>query len=220
VSAPRGNRPAIRFVPLSTDPARIRFFGTFFPNLLLLLRSPPGFAAHLVRLRTTPREATDAYAASVADDCARSGNTLIFIHRWRTPSFDPGAFARASEFLARLRRMLERSGHAAEPIDALSPEVNLPRLAAAAGLGNLSPFGLLVHPRFGPRVIINALRTDWPWVPLGRGDGHGAGCTDCMRCLEQCPQDPRRTGAVELARCQRCTLCISACPVGQIGLPR
>jgi len=100
------------------------------------------------------------------------------------------------------------------PLDALSPDVNLPRLAADAGLGNLSPFGLLVHPRFGPRLIINAMRTDWPWTPAARGDLPLSGCTDCMKCIESCPQDPVRTGTVELARCQRCTLCISVCPVG------
>ena len=207
-------RPDIRFVPMSTDPDRIRFFGTFFPNLLLLLSSPPAFVAHRVRLHTTPRTGPEALAASRADDAARLGDTLVFLHRWHTSSFDPRAFTRAAEFLAQLTRMIRRTGHRATPLDALSPDVNLPRLAADAGLGNLSPFGLLVHPRFGPRLIINAMRTDWPWTPAARRDLPLSGCTDCMKCIESCPQDPVRTGTVELARCQRCTLCISVCPVG------
>jgi epoxyqueuosine reductase len=213
----RSTRPDITFVPLSTDPERIRFFGTFFPNLLLLMSSPPAFVAHKVRLRTTPRATAEGFATARADDCARAGDTLVFLHKWRTDRFDPGAFARASEFLARLTRLLRRAGHSADPMDALSPDVNLPRLAVDAGLGNLSPFGLLVHPRFGPRLIINAVRTDWSWIP-SRGDGYtGTGCTDCMKCIDVCPQAPRRTGIVELAKCQRCTLCITVCPVGREG---
>ena len=209
-------RPDITFVPLSTDPERIRFFGTFFPNLLLLLSSPPAFVAHKVRLRTTPHESPDRFVTLRADDCSRVGDTLVFLHKWRTDRFDPGAFARASEFLARLTRLLRRAGRTAAPLDALSPDVNLPKLAVEAGLGNLSPFGLLVHPRFGPRLIINAVRTDWPWNP-SRDSLAGTGCTDCMKCIDTCPQDPRRTGIVELAKCQRCTLCITVCPVGRKG---
>ena len=208
-------RPEITFVPMSTDPERIRFFGTFFPNLLLLLSSPPAFVAHKVRLHTTPRESPDRFVSLRADGCARVGETLVFLHKWRTQRFDPGAFARASEFLARLTSLLHRAGRTAVPLDALSPDVNLPKLAAEAGLGNLSPFGLLVHPRFGPRLIINAVRTDWTWNPARGNSNAVTGCTDCMKCIDACPQAPLRTGIVKLAECQRCTLCITVCPAGQ-----
>jgi epoxyqueuosine reductase len=77
-------------------------------------------------------------------------------------AFDPVAFARARVFLTRVTRMVLREGYRAEALDPLSPSINMPALAASAGLGNLSPFGLLVHPRFGPRLIISALKTDHP----------------------------------------------------------
>ena len=37
-----------RFIPVSTDPAKIRFFGTLMPALLLLKASPFRFVAYQV----------------------------------------------------------------------------------------------------------------------------------------------------------------------------
>jgi epoxyqueuosine reductase QueG len=108
-------------------------------------------------------------------------------------------------------RLVQREGFPVEPLDPLSPRVNLPKLAASAGLGTLSPFGLLVHPAFGPRLILSGLRTSFPldlsprWV---RG-----GCTDCLSCLEICPQGPIETGVVRLGQCQSCAKCLAVCPV-------
>ncbi|NIV28647.1 MAG: hypothetical protein GWN58_03750, partial [Anaerolineae bacterium] len=51
--------------------------------------------------------------------------------------FDPLAFARAKTFLAQITRLVRRAGSEAEPLDPLSPNINLPKLAAQAGLGNL-----------------------------------------------------------------------------------
>jgi ferredoxin len=205
-------RPEIRFVPLSTDPDKIRFFGTLMPALLLLKDSPRAFVRHQFARRATPRAGLADFITAGADDAARLGDRLVFLHRWHTDSFDPRAFARARTFLARLTRLLRRQGFAAEPLDPLSPEVNLPRLAAEAGLGDLSPFGLLVHPAFGPRLILTALRTDHPFSPTARHQGRG--CTDCLACLERCPQAPQVQGVVELGACQSCALCLAVCPVG------
>lgn len=66
----------------------------------------------------------------------------------------------------------------------------------------ISPFGLLVHPLFGPRLILTGLRTDYPLVLRSRWGGPG--CTDCMTCVKVCPQEPVQTGIVELGQCQSC----------------
>jgi len=107
-------RPEIQFIPLSTDDGKIRFFGTLMPALLLLKESPRAFLAFQIRRHLTPRrEVTDFIAREGADDAARLGDTLIFVHRWRTLSFDPLAFARARTFLAQLTRLVRREGYRA-----------------------------------------------------------------------------------------------------------
>ena len=206
------SRPEIQFLPVSTDPGKIRFFGTLMPALLLLKAAPRHFVRHQVASRTTPRGDVPAFIASAADDAARVGDTLVFVHCWQTSGFDPLAFARAKTFLSRVARLVRREGYAAHPLDPLSPDVNLPSLAARAGLGSLSPFGLLVHPAFGPRLIITALQTDYVMELSSRF--RGPACTDCLSCLEVCPQAPVETAVIELGRCQSCAQCLAVCPVG------
>jgi len=207
------HRPPLRFIPLSTDMEKIRFFGTLMPGLLLLKRSPGQFVRHLVRRRLTPHQDVEAFVRREADDFAQLADLWLFVHRWRTPGFDPLAFARAHTFLAQLTRLLRRSGYRAEPLDPLSPTVNLPRLAIQAGLGNASPYGLLTHPLFGPRVILSGMRTDHPLRLEPRWGG--GGCTDCDACLTLCPQKPLESGVIHLGQCQTCALCFAVCPTGK-----
>lgn len=206
-----GTRPQIEFVPLSTDEGKIRFFGTLMPALLLLKASPVHFVQAQAARAMTPRVSVADLIASMADDAAQINHDILFVHRWQSDTFDPFAFARAKVFLAQVTRLVQRERFRAEPLDPLSPRVNLPKLAASAGLGTLSPFGLLVHPVYGPRLILSGLRTDYP---LGlspvRDEG---GCTDCLSCLEVCPQRPLETGLVRLGQCQSCAKCLAVCPV-------
>jgi ferredoxin len=206
-------RPEIIFVPMSTDANKIRFFGTLMPALLLLKASPTRFVESQVTKRLTPRNELEAFVASGADDVAQFDGVTIFVHRWASDGFDPLAFARAKTFLAQVTRLVRREGLKAEPLDPLSPSVNLPRLAARAGLGNLSPYGLLVHPLFGPRLILTGLRTDQPLRVSSQREGPG--CTDCMTCVTVCPQEPLVTGTIKLAECQSCVECLLVCPVGR-----
>ncbi len=206
-------RPDIRFIPVSTDEAKIRFFGTLMPALLLLKQAPLRFVQFQIATRWTPRRDIAAFIASEADDAARIGDTLIFVHRWHAVAFDPLTFARAKTFLARVTRMARRAGYTAEPIDPLAPQINLPKLAAQTGLGNLSPYGLLVHPIFGPRLILTGLKTNWSWPLDARW--HEPGCNDCLACVKLCPQKPGVNGIVDLRQCQRCALCLVVCPTGK-----
>jgi hypothetical protein len=210
-------RPEIQFVPLSTDARTIRFFGTLMPAVLLLRASPLRFVEASVAACRRPRTSAAEFVASGSDDAARLDDALVFIHRWQSDSFDPLAFAQARAFLAQLTRLLKWEGYAADPLDPLSPEINLPRLAAGAGLGSLSPYGLLVHPSFGPRLIITAVRTDCPLRAAARWQG--SGCTDCLACLQACPQRPYETGVIALGRCQSCAVCLTVCPVGTARAP-
>jgi epoxyqueuosine reductase len=206
-------RPEILFVPISTDANKIRFFGTLMPALLLLKASPARFAQAQAARQLTPRMSVEDLVASDADDVAQVEGMSIFCHRWASDSFDPLAFARAKTFLARVTRLARREGYGAEPLDPLSPSVNLPKLAARAGLGTLSPYGLLVHPAFGPRLILTGLRTDYPLRISSQPVG--AGCTDCMACVRVCPQEPLATGVIRLGECQSCASCLAVCPVGK-----
>ena len=206
-------RPEIAFVPISTDANKIRFFGTLMPALLLLKASPARFAQTQVAKRLTPKSDLEAFVASGADDVAQVDGVMISVHRWASDDFDPLAFARAKTFLAQVTSLVRREGFEAEPLNPLSPSVNLPRLAARAGLGNLSPYGLLVHPLFGPRLILTGLRTDHPLRVSSRREGPG--CTDCMTCVTVCPQEPLVTGTIKLGECQSCAECLAVCPVGR-----
>jgi len=205
----------IQFVPVSTDGDKIRFFGTLIPAILLLRASPLRFLRFQLAGLHTPRVGMKEFIATGADDVGRAGDVWVFVHRWRSMEFDPFAFARAKLFLKRMTRLVRRAGYDAVPLDPLSPDVNLPRLGAEAGLGNLSPYGLLVHPDFGPRLILTGLRTEYnPEFDLKRRRG---GCTDCLLCVQECPQKPEKGGVIELGKCQSCTKCLAVCPIGLGG---
>lgn len=206
-------RLEIRFIPMSTDADKIRFFGTLMPALLLLKQSPARFLQFQIEKQMTPTRDMVSFIASDADDAARVDDTIIFVHRWSSMDFDPFTFARAKTFLARITRMVQRAGFFAEPIDPLSPQLNLPKLAAQVGLGNLSPYGLLVHPIFGPRLILTGLKTNMPLATSSRWAEPG--CNDCMACVKLCPQKPLTNGVIDLKSCQTCARCLTVCPTGK-----
>lgn len=206
-------RPPISFIPMSTDAKKIRFFGTLMPALLLLRASPLRFLQYQIAKFLTPQGDLASLIKHRADDAARIGDTLIFVHRWQSLTFDPFTFARAKVFLAQAGRLVRRAGYAATLLDPLSPDVNLPKLAASAGLGNLSPYGLLVHPIFGPRVILTGLQTAYPLVV--RPHWGGDGCNDCLACVTLCPQKPFESGVIHLRDCQGCAKCLVVCPTGK-----
>ncbi|MBK5969312.1 hypothetical protein CCR91_11140 [Thiorhodovibrio winogradskyi] len=182
------------------------------PAILLLKASPWRFVADQIASRRTPSLSVTDFIASGCDDAGQVEDLWVFAHRWASVQFDPLAFARAKVFLNQLTRLVARAGYQAEPLNALSPDINLPSLAMQAGLGDSSPYGLLVHPAFGPRLILTALRTDYPLSLRPRWSGRG--CTDCALCVRDCPQDPTTQGVIDLGQCQRCTRCLTVCPVG------
>jgi len=132
---PTSRRP-IETIPMSTDAGKIEFFGTLMPALMLLKASPLRFLGYQVDGFFTPRLSVVDYIASACDDAARVEDTLVFVHRWGSATFDPFTFARAKTFLRKLASLLHQAGYRAEPVTPLSPALNLPKLAVSAGLGS------------------------------------------------------------------------------------
>ncbi|HVP21705.1 MAG TPA: hypothetical protein VMS73_07570 [Anaerolineaceae bacterium] len=203
----------IDFIPISTDPAKIKFFGTLMPSLLLLKASPLRFAQYQIVKYYTPSVDLQDFIQRDADDAGRFEDVLVFVHRWDSITFDPFTFARAKTFLRRATNLIRRSGYTAEPFSPLSPDINLPKLAEKAGLGNLSPYGLLVHPEYGPRIILTGIKTNDPLQITPRFAQPG--CDDCMACVRLCPQKPAQSGVINLRQCQSCAKCLEVCPTGK-----
>ncbi len=63
-------------------------------------------------------------------------------------------------------------------------------MAIDAGLGQLGRMGLLVTPKYGPRVRIAKVITDMPLVPNSTIDfGVEEFCEACMLCADDCPSE-------------------------------
>ncbi len=79
-------------------------------------------------------------------------------------------------------------------------EVSLRHAAVAAGLGTFGRHNLVVHPRFGTRVIFTALLTKLdlaPDLPLKNNP-----CTDCGLCVSSCPAGALdEAGKTDLRKC-------------------
>ena len=205
--------PNIRCIPATPNKTLLRIFGTLMPSLLLLKQAPDQFWSLRRAMSQTPDDEIAEFLQANTDDVGQAGDTLVFVHRWPSTEFDPVVFAKAKVFLAQITRLVQQAGYAATAFDPLSPGINLPQLAVSAGLGDFSPYGLLVHPKFGPRVILTALKTDYP-LSVKPQWPEQQGCTDCLVCARKCPQEPLTTGFVKMSHCKSCTRCLSVCPVG------
>lgn len=72
--------------------------------------------------------------------------------------------------------------------------LNIP-IAIDAGLGELGRNGLLITPRFGPRVRIAKVLTDLPLIPDKPAEfGAAEFCDICGICAEQCPSKAIQRG--------------------------
>ena len=141
----------------------------------------------------------------------------------------------ASALLARFIRNL---GYDAIDCNIDDVVITVP-LAMQAGLGQLGRNGLLIAPRYGPRVRLSAVLTDLPLVANTPVDfGVTEFCTACKKCAQMCPSGsiPRsertttpnnisnasgqlkwpQNGETCLKRAARdrypCSTCISVCP--------
>lgn len=94
----------------------------------------------------------------------------------------------------------------AYPMDFRTPEkigkgaLSLRHAAVAAGLGTFGRHNLVVHPRFGTRVLFTALLTELELggaTPLTENP-----CTGCNQCVRACPAHALEVeGRTEIERC-------------------
>jgi ferredoxin len=123
------------------------------------------------------------------------------------------------------------SAHAGHPLMGLAL---YPPLAQQAGLGWRGLHGLLITPRFGPRVRLAAVFTSIENLPLGHEERNEhqwieAYCDLCKLCVRECPPQAildqpmaRANGLVTCAVTEKCfpyfadnfgcSICIRVCP--------
>ena len=138
----------------------------------------------------------------------------------------------ASNKIANWLRERGFASHAGHPLNGMAL---YPPLAEKAGLGGRGISGLLLTPRFGPRVRLAAVFTEIENFPVYAGEGHDwvmDYCEMCHRCVKDCPpqafyDEPIRheNGLVTVldnnkcfpffAQNHGCSICIKVCPFHQ-----
>ncbi len=108
----------------------------------------------------------------------------------------------------------------------------LPPLAWKAGLGELGRLGILITGKYGPRVRLGLITTDFPLIPdVPKSLGIQEFCRKCQKCARNCPAQAIPYGdkseengvlkwVLNREECYRfwrkagtdCAVCISVCP--------
>jgi epoxyqueuosine reductase len=127
---------------------------------------------------------------------------------------------------------LRERGYSAQAGHPLMGLALYPPLAQQAGLGWRGLHGLLITPRFGPRVRLAAVFTSIENLPLGHENEHQwieAYCDRCKLCVRECPPQAildqplaHANGLVTCAVTEKCfpyfvdnygcSICIRVCP--------
>jgi epoxyqueuosine reductase QueG len=115
---------------------------------------------------------------------------------WRSQNL---LYRRLDAISLRLCAALEESGAQAIPVFGCMPQgvnergnvagyVNQIRMAAGVGLGVIGKNGLLLHGRYGARLMLGGLFTTASLPDARPPDGAGPGCPDgCRICSDACP---------------------------------
>jgi len=105
----------------------------------------------------------------------------------------------------------------------LMPRLQFKPIALLAGLGWIGKNNLLIHPEFGPRVVLGVVITD-ARLEEARRPVITDGCGDCDLCLHVCPVGALGPGGFDRFRCYHrnkwlkkpCGFpCMRVCPVGK-----
>lgn len=154
---------------------------------------------------------------------APSRDTAVMVHE---------TYNRLGQVSNRIAGWLRERGYAAHAGHPLGGMALYPPMAQAAGLGWRGMSGLVITPRFGPRVRLAAVFTEIENLPLYRGDEHAwvlSFCQSCRRCIRECPpgafyeepihHDNGLVTVLENGKCfpyfvsyHGCSICIKVCP--------
>ncbi|MBN2045612.1 MAG: epoxyqueuosine reductase [Anaerolineales bacterium] len=124
------------------------------------------------------------------------------------------------------------AAHAGHPLGGMTL---YPPMAQAAGLGWRGANGMVITPRFGPRVRLAAVFTEIENLPIYEGNEHGwvlDFCQSCRRCVRDCPPDAfydepiqHDNGLITVLDNRKCfpyfmqyhgcSICIKVCPFNQ-----
>ena len=115
---------------------------------------------------------------------------------WRSQSL---YYRRLDGLSVRFAALLEESGERALPVFGCAPfrlnargeirgSLNQLRMGEAAGLGIVGRSGLLLHARYGPRLMLGGVVTTAALPVMRRGTVTEPGCPpDCRICVDVCP---------------------------------
>ncbi len=115
---------------------------------------------------------------------------------WRTQNI---YYRRLDTLSLRFAALLEESGERAIPVFGCLPMglnakrevhgfVNQLRMGEAAGIGIIGRNGLLLHERYGSRLMLGGVVTTAALPAMRRGEEPGRGCpADCRICVDACP---------------------------------
>ena len=90
----------------------------------------------------------------------------------------------------RIAAYLREQGYAAQADHPLGGTALYPPLAQKAGIGYVGKHGLLITPKFGPRVRLAAVYTSIQNLPDSKENNHSwieEYCKICGRCINECP---------------------------------
>lgn len=141
-------------------------------------------------------------------------------------------YAEAARISLHLEAVMRAMGHAAKQHYDAHYDVILPPLAVLAGLGEVGRNNILIADRFGSRVRIGCVTTDFPARLDHPVDlGVQAFCKVCKKCAENCPSRALETQGkrevlgvakwpTAVESCYRywrkvgtdCGICMSSCP--------
>ncbi|MBY8997225.1 MAG: epoxyqueuosine reductase [Candidatus Thorarchaeota archaeon] len=137
----------------------------------------------------------------------------------------------------RIAEFLREHGYAAQADHPLGGLVLFPPLAQKAGIGWVGKHGLLITPKYGPRVRLAAVYTGIENLPFADSNDHGwidEYCKICGLCIKQCPPQAILKGNVThdtgritnikqqdcfeyFAQFYGCSICVKACPFSKAG---
>ena len=156
-------------------------------------------------------------------DLAPNPDTAVMVHE---------TYNQLGQVSNKIADWLRERGYAAHAGHPLGGMALYPPMAQAAGMGWRGISGLVITPRFGPRVRLAAVFTEIENLPIYDGDEHAwvlDFCEACLRCVRDCPPDAfydspihHENGLVTVldngicfpyfVKYHGCSICIKVCP--------